>query len=113
MANVLTVGSSLQCAHLGKFILVGSQKQLTVDGQAVLVDGDLENASISGCTTPTAQGTKPCLKVTGVLGGKSTTLSVGGKAVLLDNAAGTTDGLPVAPQQWSVASAAQTKLQAD
>jgi hypothetical protein len=115
MPYVLTVGSSVQCTHQGKVTLKGSQTKLTVDGQAVLVDGDLDNATIAGCQVKVSNSTQPCKTVTGVLGGKSTTLAVGGKAVLLDTAAGTTDGLPPPPQlpEWNVASAGQTKLQAD
>jgi hypothetical protein len=112
MPNVLTVGSSVQCAHSGTVTLKGSQTQLTVDGQAVLVDGDLDKASIAGCKVVASNTTQPCKTVTGVLVGKSTTLSVGGKPAMLDTAMGTTDGVSPAPQ-WTVVSAGQTKLQAD
>jgi hypothetical protein len=114
MPNALTVGSTIQCAHQGKVVLVASQQSLTVDGQAVLVDGDLANAAISGCATVPAPGPPPttrCLMISSVIGGKSTTLSVGGKAVLLDSISGITNGvLAGTPQTWSVTSAGQTKL---
>jgi hypothetical protein len=106
------MGSTLQCLHQGMFVLVASQNQLTVDGQAVLVDGDLEKASITGCTN-IGPGLKPCLKVTSVLVGKSTNLSVGDKPVLVDTATGMTDGtIAGTPQTWNVTSAGQQKLTA-
>jgi len=115
MPNVLTAGSSLKCPHGGKFVLVASQNQLTVDGQPVLVDGDLQNSSIAGCVPPpNTPPWTPCTKVAVVYQGQATTMSVGGKSVLLETASGGTNGTtPPVPPPWSVVSSGQTKLQAD
>jgi hypothetical protein len=110
MPKVLTKGSSLTCAHQGTIKLTPSQTKLKVDGQAVLVDGDLVGATVSGCTTPTSQTSKPCSSVVSMMAGAALHLKVGGKGVLLDTAAGLTDGLPT--NSWSVQSAGQTKLDA-
>ena len=110
MPFVLTSASVLSCGHQGKFVLVPSQTKLKVDGNPVLVEGDLEKATIAGCTTP-APG-KLCTKVSSVIVGVAITMAVDGKKVLLDTAMGLTDGVP-APAPWSVTSAGQTKLQAD
>jgi hypothetical protein len=115
MPKVLTTGSTLKCLHQGTVQLVASQQQLKVDGQAVLVEGDLDGAAIQGCVTPNAPAatppTKPCMTVVSMASGAASKLKVGGKAVLLETAAGMTDGILPAPTNlWNVASAGQTKL---
>jgi hypothetical protein len=117
MAKVLTVASSLTCSHGGTVQLKSSQTQLTVDGNAVLVQGDLDGATISNCPTPVSTApapvTKPCQTVVSMLSGASASLKVGGKPVLLETAQGVTDGVTTPPTNaWSVKSAGQTKLDA-
>ncbi len=109
MPNVLTVGSTVKCVHQGTVQLVASQSLLKVDGDAILVEGDLNGALISGCT-PASQSSKPCTMVTGMTLGLALKLKVGGKAALLETAMGTTDGMPTAPVLWNVQTAGQTKL---
>lgn len=118
MPAVITTQSTLKCAHQGNVTLSASQSRLTVGGAAVLVQGDLDGAGVSGCPTPTTPpppgpANKPCTSVTSAVAGTSLRLKVGGKAVLLASVAGTTDGVlaNVAPQPWSVLSAGHTKLQ--
>jgi hypothetical protein len=111
MPNVLTEGSTIQCAHGGTIKPSASQSVLKVDGQKVLVQSDLPGTTVSNCLNVNAPA-KPCLTVVSVTAGVSTTLKAGGQPVLLEAALGLTDGVPVAPVQWSVASAGQTKLQA-
>jgi hypothetical protein len=110
MPKVLFQGSRLTCAHQGTIQLNPGQTKLKVEGQAVLVDGDLLGASISGCTTPSTSSSKPCTTVVSMLSGAALKLKVDGKGVLLETAAGLTDGLPT--NTWSVQSAVQTKLDA-
>ena len=110
MPKVLTKGGQVACAHQGTVQLSAGQSLLKVDGQAVLVEGDLDGKSISGCTTPTSQTSQPCKTITAVIGGTATTLKADGKAVLLETVQGTTDGVP--PGTWSVKSAGQTLLDA-
>ena len=110
MPKVLTVGSTLVCAHQGTITLVQSQNLLKVAGQAVLVQGDVDGKPISGCATPVTPSTKPCLTVVSMIAGAATKLTVGGKAALLETAMGMTDGVPPGP--WRVQTAGQTKLDA-
>ncbi len=111
MPKVLNKGSAITCLHQGTVQLTAGQTLLKVDGQAVLLQGDLEGATISGCTTPASPASKPCTTVVSMSVGAATKLKVGGKAVLLDTAAGTTDGVtPVPTNFWIVQSAKQTKL---
>lgn len=115
MAKVITAGSMLNCAHQGTVQLTASQTLLKVDGQPLLIQGDLDGAPISGCTIPLnpVTGTKPCTMITSMATGAGLKLKVGGKAVLLETAAGTTDGVTVVPSNfWHVQSAEQTKLEA-
>lgn len=111
MAGVLTAASTLQCIHKGTLVVQASQQALTVDGQPVLVQADLLAATVAGCTNNNpAAGQAPCLAVTAVSAGLSSTLSVGHQPVVLETAQGLTNGTPPAPVMWQVASAGQTKL---
>ena len=117
MPKVITQQSTLKCAHGGTLTLSASQSKLKLGGAAVLVAGDLDGKSISLCPTPTTPPppgpvNKPCTTVAGVIAGTSVRLKVGGKAVLLETVAGTTDGVlaNVPAQPWSVTSANQSKL---
>jgi hypothetical protein len=115
MPAVLTENSTITCAHQGSVQRRAGQGNLTVNGQKVLVLGDLVGAAISGCANPVAppSGNKTCTATTAAIGGVSTKLRVGGKLVLLETINGLTDGtLGGAPQPWSVKSAGQTKLKA-
>jgi len=112
MPAALTENSRLACGHSGTLQLRAGQSKLKVNGSKVLVVGDLTGANVSGCLTVTnpMTGAKQCLVVSSALGGVATKLTVGGKGVLLEAIAGTTDGAPV--PAWTVQSAGQSKLQA-
>jgi hypothetical protein len=113
MPKVLTVGSTLVCAHQGTVTLVQSQSLLKVAGNAVLVQGDVDGKTISGCATPVSMTSKPCTTVVSMMLGTATKLKVGGKAVLLETAMGMTDGVTPAPTNiWRVQAAGQQKLDA-
>jgi hypothetical protein len=113
MPHVLTTASVLQCIHGGQLTVPAGGTALTVDGQPVLLQGDLAGATVVGCAnTNAAAGQTPCLTVTAVLAGLSTDLTVGGQPVLLETAQGLTNATPPAPVMWQVASAGQTKLTA-
>jgi hypothetical protein len=112
MGQVLTAAATITCSHGGTVLVVPSQHALTVDGQPVLVDGDLTGATVVGCTNlPPPQGRVPCSTTTSMTAGAATKLTAGGKAVLLDSATGQTNSTP-APGTWSVSNAGQTKLTA-
>jgi hypothetical protein len=115
MASVVTEQSTITCTHQGQVQAVAGQSKLKVAGALVLVDGDLNLATISGCTTvanPPA-GTVTCATTTPPTSGVATKLKVGGKGVLLDSVAGKTSGTVTGtPQDWSVQSAGQSRLAA-
>lgn len=111
MTSAITSGAVIRCSHQGTVSPVATQQKLKVDGQPVLLRTDLVGAPVSACTnqpTPANPSFKPCTSTVSVLSGAGTTLSVGGTAVLLDNAQGATDSVP--PGTWSVQSPGQTKL---
>ncbi|MFD0278934.1 hypothetical protein ACFVHB_34195 [Kitasatospora sp. NPDC127111] len=113
MPSALTTASVLQCIHGGRLTVPAAGTALTVDGQPVLVQSDLAAATIAGCANTNASaGQTPCLKVTSVIAGLSTVLTVRGQPVLLDTARGLTNATPPAPVMWQVVSAGQTKLTA-
>jgi hypothetical protein len=112
MTAVLTAASKLICPHGFPMIVTAGSRLLTVDGQPVLVKGDLARATFA-CTA-SGTGVAPCTKVDSVDGGLSTTLTVGGDAVVLATVTGTTNGAigGKSKQPFSVASVNQTKLEA-
>ena len=113
MATVLTTGSQLACSHGGSVTLTGGRSALKVDGKPVLARLDVVGATVSGCSTPQSNSTKPCLTVTSLLTGEATKLSAGGQKVLTTDARGLTDGVSAdGPGQWSVRSAGHAKLAA-
>ncbi|WP_432828762.1 hypothetical protein [Dactylosporangium sp. CA-092794] len=108
---MLTVGSSVICSHSGTFTFTAGHKLLTVDGQAVVRQSELQNAVITGCKNTVANlGQKPCLAIASIIAGLAHKLTVGGEAAALDTATGLTNSTP--PGTWSVTSAGQTKLEA-
>lgn len=115
MPKVLTESSTLKCSSQGTVQLTAGQSKLTVGGAKVLVEGDLAEATISGCTLTDSSGPPPtvqCKKVSTVMAGAATKLKVDGKPVFLDTAQGSADGLAPAPETFSVQSAGQDALQA-
>jgi hypothetical protein len=113
MPAVLTAAARLVCAHQGRLVVHASTSALTVGGAPVLVDADLLAATVSGCTnTNAAAGQKPCLKVTSIIAGRSATLTVAGRPVMLETARGLTDAVPPLPVLWQVRGAGQSVLEA-
>jgi hypothetical protein len=110
--KVLNAGAIVTCVHQGQAQLQASQRTFLVDGQPLLVEGDLVGVPITGCPIPVSQTSKPCLSVVSMTVGSSRNLKIGGKAVLLDSATGVTDGVSPAGNLWSVQFAGQTKLDA-
>ncbi|MDX2547454.1 hypothetical protein ACOT81_37320 [Streptomyces sp. WI04-05B] len=102
MPAVLTTASRLGCAHQGAVLATAGQHALTVDGSPVLLADDLRLAVIVGCAAPT-----PCVRISAIAAGVSTTLTVGGRPVLLATAQGTTNA-----GTWRARDAGQTKLEA-
>lgn len=103
MAAALTAASVLLCPHGFPFTVSPKQTLLSVDGQFVLVSGDVLNAPITSCTVQV-----PCKTITSITAGLSTTLAVDGDQVVLDTATGATNALV----GWHVQLANQLKLEA-
>jgi hypothetical protein len=113
MPAVLTTASTLSCAHGGTLAVQASTSALTVGGNPVLVQADLLAATVSSCANTNAQlGQTPCLKVTSVLAGASTLVTVAGQPVMLETAQGLTNATPPLPVMWQVQSAGQTVVEA-
>ena len=116
MSLAVTESGQVKCLHQGSVQLQAGQSKLTVDGNKVLIDGDLATASISGCVTPddAPHGNIPCKNVATSIAGVAMKLTVGGKGVILDAIGGLTNGAtPVGGLgTWSVQNAGQTKLKA-
>lgn len=113
MAYVLTVSSTVKCAHGGS-VGLSSGAKLSVGGKKVVLADDVPGTSISACPTPddtNAPSTK--CRTVAAASGASTKLKVGGKPVALDSLSGTTDGTPPATgASISVADAGHAKLKA-
>jgi hypothetical protein len=109
MPAVLTTASKLQCAHGGTVIATASSSALTVGGNPVLVEADLAKATITNCGN-TGPSQIPCVLVTSVATGVSTTLTVAGQPAMLATASGLTNGSPALPVMWQVVSAGQNLL---
>lgn len=111
MPAVLTTASTLQCVHGGTITANASSSALTVGGSPVLVQADLASATIAGCTNTNASaGQVPCVAITSVAAGVSTTLKVAGQPAMLATARGLTNGSPQLPVMWQVISAGQSLL---
>jgi hypothetical protein len=108
MPKVLSATATVKCVHPGDVELVASTSRLTVDGDAVLVAGDLDGATISGCKLPASTSTSPCATTVATTTPPSTLLTVDGTPVLLETAAGTTTSVP--PGAFTVQAAGQTRL---
>jgi hypothetical protein len=109
MPNVLTEGATVKCSHQGTVKVSAGQSKLKVGGKAVLVKGDLDGKTVSGCTN-TGPNLSPCATTVSMSAGASTKMKADGKAVLLDSAMGITDSVP--PGTFKVDAAGQTKLTA-
>jgi hypothetical protein len=113
MAAVATAASTFQCPHGFPMTVSPVRQLLTVDGQSVIVQSDLMRA-VFACAAPVSQTSAPCAAVVSIDDGMSSTLTVGGEAVALENVSGTTSGVkdsqPAKPFQ--ITSVNQSKLEA-
>lgn len=107
MANVMTKGGSISCAH-GGTVTLNSSAKLKVNGSSVLLEDQVSSFSISGCGQ-TSSSSVPCATFASFTGAAQK-LKVGGKAVLLDTFSGVTNGKP--DSSTAPASAGQSKLKA-
>jgi hypothetical protein len=107
---ILTANAVVTCIHGGAVTLTPQQTTVTIDGGAVLCEGDLVRAVVVGCPQA-GPGIKPCTAVIATLPTSvSPTVSVGGRAVHLETLDGETDGNP--PGTLTVIAAGQTVVDA-
>ena len=62
MGLVVTTNARIVCAHGGQVTLAPRQTTVTIDGGAVLREGDLIGAPIVGCAQPPTVSSKPCTR---------------------------------------------------
>jgi hypothetical protein len=112
MAKVLTTASTVICGHGGSATLSSGAK-LTVEGNSVLLESDFSSWTFdaSCAQKDSSSGQVQCATITGITGGTSTKLTVGGVAVLLDTLSGATSGSPK-NTDLAATSAGQDKLEA-
>jgi hypothetical protein len=115
-AAVVVRAGSLACSHQGSATVLSVSSRLTVEGKGVLLKGQESNLDFAGCinqTTSSPSSPAPCVS-DAATAGVATKLTVGGTAVLLALASGTTHPkvTPAAIGTWSVSGAGQNKLNA-
>ena len=107
MPKVLTSASIITCAHQGKVTPKPGQTKLAIDGKPALQQSNLIGAPIVGCSQ-IGPGLTPCTSILAVTVGLAVNLSIDGQPVLLETAAGQTNGAPV--NLWKAQAAGQIKL---
>ncbi|MDN5768117.1 MAG: hypothetical protein L0H96_17875 [Humibacillus sp.] len=115
-AAVIARGGSLACSHQGNASVVSVSSRLTVGGKGVLLSGKESGLDFAVCTNQTTSSPSspaPCVS-DAATAGLATKLTVGGTAVLLAFANGSTHPkvTPAAIGTWSVGGAGQSKLTA-
>lgn len=108
----VTVTATVKCGHDGRVKNVASQHWVRADGADVLVDNDPQAKTIVACPNfgPTM---KPCTTTLRVHKGYSSFIRVGGRAVVLDNLDGLTDGTLPGTVHYDVRQPGQTFVSAD
>ena len=95
MPPIVTSNASIMCIHGGQVTLIPKQTQVTIQGGAILCEGDLVGAPIVGCAQPPSPGTKPCTMVVSTLpGSTSLKVMVSGRPAYVATLSGVTDGVP-------------------
>jgi hypothetical protein len=108
VANVMTTGGTIACAHGGTATLTSNAK-LKVNNVAVLLEDQVTSWTIAPGCGQTSGSSIPCASFLSFTG-KAQKLKVGGKAVVLDTFSGTTNGKP--DSTTNPANAGQSKLKA-
>ena len=111
MGLVVTTNARIVCAHGGQVTLSPRQATVTIDGGAVLREGDLVGAPFGGGAPP-APGPGAAGPAGGAArpGGRPPPGGARGRAGARDSLSGMTDGVP--PGVISVVFAGQTTVQA-
>jgi hypothetical protein len=108
-SNVLTTESIIGCPHFipaappqpaqGQVQFAGTiNYKLKVKGKSVLLQKDINGASVNKCPNPNSGNTsKQCTMVSSVISGQATKLMVNKSPVMLGSLVGDTDGFPPTP----------------
>lgn len=107
MPHIATESARVRCSHgMGYARPLGSRRFLRIAGKPVLVDRDMPANAISLCPNygPT---TKPCTRSLPLISGRSGFVFAGGAPLVLDQAAGPTDGIPPGLTTYRVRSPGQ------
>ncbi len=108
----VTDRATVTCGHEGRVENVPGQSWVTVDGAPVLVEDDPPGRTIAGCPNigPTV---KPCTRTLAVAAGYSVWLRVDGRAVVLSNLDGLTDGTLPGTVHYQVREPGQSHVEVD
>jgi hypothetical protein len=89
--KVVTKDATVRCGHDGRVQNVAAQHWVHIAGADVLVDSDPEGRGIVACPNigPTM---KPCTTTLAVIDGYSSWVRIGGRAIVMSNLDGLTDG---------------------
>lgn len=108
----VTENAFVTCAHrLGVVGLAASQRVVSIQGHAVLVEPDPVGKPIVGCPNA-GPAIKPCTATLPLKTGYSRLLRIGGRPVCLETLEGFTDGTPPGNVTYSVRRAGQTLVEA-
>lgn len=90
--QAITEDAVLKCAHGGVVRIEPQQRWVTIEGRAILVEGDPLDRAISACPQATPVN-PPCRRTISVDEGKSysSLVRIGKKRVCMDTATGTTN----------------------
>lgn len=100
--DLLSLHALVLCPHVvGRVALHARQHFVRIAGQPVLVQGDPEHKTITGCPHA-APGNPPCLHTLEVREGHSALVRIDGRPVCLDSVSGLTDGHPPGTHRYFV-----------
>jgi hypothetical protein len=107
--RVLTEDALLLCDHGAAVHPAMAQSWVTVAQRRVLVAGDPENRSLSGCPNRNVfLGLIPCTTTLAVKQGYSSFVRIDGLPICLDTVSGLTNGTPPATVNYTVKNPGQT-----
>jgi len=110
--KILITTADVRCDHEGKVANNPSQQWVEIDSHPVLVDNDPEGRTIGRC--PNIGATmKPCKATLKVKQGFSAWIRIDGKAIVLDNLDGLTDGTVPGTVHYRVRLPGQSFVEAD
>jgi hypothetical protein len=110
--KIIITTADVRCDHEGRVDNNPSQHWVEIDGHPVLVDNDPEGRTVKRC--PNIGATmKPCTATLKVKQGFSAWIRIDGKAIVLDNLDGLTDGTVPGTVHYRVRLPGQSFVEAD